>query len=258
MLEIFHCSGIGVIYIERIQNTKRWCLKMRYFSVLVCIFMFSFPTYVYADTLEELANNSHTVERLDEYQVDTETEERIDQTKDMLKGLTSVNSLMEKSETVDKLATPLRSGTGFLVQLGCLVLSLGMILRVIIDLIYISVPFLRGTLSGGTANSKGNSGYGDSMMGGYGDVYGSNSYSGGGKRANSSGKIFLASDEAISVVQNRERDGNPYKQYAKSMIIFLVVPFILITLMLTGVLMDIGFALGGAISSFLSGLGGYF
>ena len=104
------------------------------------------PIPVYADSLADLANSSSSSdEAITESDIveDSGSSSAISETNEMIQGLSAVADMTEQNETVVKIVTPLQKIVTILVQLGCYILTLGLTLRCVLDLIYILLPFSR-------------------------------------------------------------------------------------------------------------------
>ena len=85
------------------------------------------------------------------------------------------------------------------------------------------------------------------------------------QQGNMAGRVQFVSNAALNAVAAQSQVDpqtgatvNPYKAYAKDMIVTLIVVPILLILALSGTLMDLGFLAGNAIAEGLQGLGGMF
>ena len=153
--------------------------------------------------------------------------------------------------------------------------------RVVLDLVYIALPFTRSFLSngyGGNAAAGGGGmgmqqpGMGGMGMGGMGmgrmgmgrmgmGGMGAGMGAGGQMGANPAmGRIQWVSNAALNAVAAEAMpgpDGKPqsaFKMYAKDMIVVLVITPILLTLAVTGVLSNLGFFLGDLIGKGIESL----
>ena len=244
---------------------------MRRLLVLLFVILATLPIAVYAEpSLADLGSAAQ----------DTGVSSRtsgsgstaLEQTNEMLQGLSSVTDMSEQNETVGKIVSPVQKIIVIIVQTLCYILTLGLTLRFTCDLTYILLPFSRGILApGGMPPTQGAAGGMDPMggmgdMGGYGmgGDYGMGGYgmgggyaprrrsTGRGRRNGGAGGFSLVSETAVMAVQSGE---SPLKIYAKDMLIVVVATPILLVLLLTGTLADLGFTIGAALSSFIGQAG---
>lgn len=184
--------------------------------------------------------------------------------------------------------------TGFAINILSYALTCLLTLRVVLDLVFIAIPFSRSLLSngfmgngqagaGGMPNNSmggmgGMGGYGGmgSMggyggMGGYGSRYGGMNSMGGmggmgqqtamNNQGNSLHNIQFVSNAALNAVAAESQlgpDGKPvnaFKAYTKDMFVVLVTVPVLLVLAISGALLDLGFVIGNAVSSALGKLG---
>lgn len=194
----------------------------------------------------------------------------------------------EQNEMVNTVNGTLKSIASAIVQLLQYLLTAGLTVKVVIDLVYIAIPFQRGILANGYAGNAAsgapqsgmNGGFGGSGFGGgfggssFGGGFGGNRFGGGGmagnpagvnQQGNMAGRVQFVSNAALNAVAAQSQVDpqtgatvNPYKAYAKDMIVTLIVVPILLILALSGTLMDLGFLAGNAIAEGLQGLGGMF
>lgn len=191
-----------------------------------------------------------------------------------LGGLRDAGDMSEENDTALKAAAPLRKGVEVIIQVISYVVVVGLSLRVALDLTYIALPFSR-TLLGGTVEenrrgaagaSYGGNGLGSGIYGGGPGLYGGNGMYGGGPGASVSGpggKMQFVSGAAIQAVSRAATPGSDGKSpgairlYVKDMAVMLVGVPILLVLLLTGALTDIGFTVGelvgGVIEQILGG-----
>lgn len=184
----------------------------------------------------------------------------------------------DTSVAVDAVNTGINKLVSFLVQVLAYFATACLTLRVVLDLVYILVPFSRVLLSNGhrgTAqdtqqnNNFGgmNSGFGSmnsgfgSMNSGFGGMnsgFGSMNSGFGSANQNNMNqnnphlRVQLVSGAALNAVASEERGMMALKIYAKDMVIVLVLAPIFLVLAINGTLIDLGFLLGNALSNLLS------
>ena len=162
----------------------------------------------------------------------------------------------------------------FLVQVISYGLTVALTVRVLLDLTYIAVPFIRVILANGytgTASQSNSGGFGGGGFGGGGfggGGFGGGGFGGGGFGGSSSGsshgqgsagKIQWVQNEALNAVAEQQSNskgvGAQFKLYSKEMTITLVAVPILLVLALTRTLWKLGFAIGYAISAIIGSIG---
>lgn len=203
-----------------------------------------------------------------------------------INGLNEAADLTEPVEGVDGVTSVIRSIAAWVVQVLCYGITVLLVVRVLLDLAYIGLPFCRGFLgngfqgnaqagAGGVPNSAfGNTGMGPGIgmgpgmgMGGYRSPYMNNAGMGmsmSNANANQSGSVLgriqWVSNAALNAVAGESTVGpngksvSPFKLYCKDMIVIMVLMPILITLAVTGVLTNLGFLIADLIVSGISSL----
>lgn len=195
--------------------------------------------------------------------------------------LLEASSVDLNNEQAREATSNLSNILGVAVNVLAYVLVGGSILRALLDLTYILLPFTRSTLHkqsaqaamvgyggmgnmGGFNGGYGNSGYGNSGYGGYGNSgYGGYGNMGNGAMQQSGngiiGRIQFVSEAAIKAValaSQQMPDGSSpsaLKTYSKDLVIAFILTTILIVLATNGVLFTLGIKLGEAISRALNG-----
>ena len=188
-----------------------------------------------------------------------------------------------ENETVKKAGTALSRVVGMAVQFLGYVIVLGIVLRVVMDLAYIALPFARGAFSAGNnignnqvqqngaiGGNGFNSGFGGSRFnngfnnGGFNSGFGGVGSTGTNQQNNiqSNGGFSLISNAAINAVRNEGQHGidgkpiNPYKEYMKDMSVVLILTPILFVLAISGALTSVGFAVGEIVSNVIGSFAG--
>ena len=221
---------------------------------------------------EVIANNQQ--EQSEQQNETTSTEETVqaneeDNQQDYVSADDFINGLgesgkigLQQNETTEKIAKALKAIVTPIVQLLSHLIVIGLVVRVILDLIYIVIPFSRKLLLyGQNVETSGNMGVGNMGNGGYPTASqmmtmsnGQNALGGQGE-ASRSNKVQIISNAAIRAVQGEQSGQSVFRYYFKDMLVVMVVTPILLVLTLTGVLMDLGFILGDAICGLIVSLG---
>lgn len=187
-------------------------------------------------------------------------------------ALSNAVDVSEENETVRNVQNAAKQPLTIIFQLMAYAITMGLTFRVLCDLTYITIPPLRGFLSGGRQGNPGNAqaqgggmgmgtmggmgslggSYGSSYGGGYGGGMGTMSGMGGQPQQQGGGTCWVsqaAMDSVVAIDPATGRAGNPYKVYMKDMAITCTFTAILLVLALTGILQQLGFMLGNMISS---------
>ena len=192
----------------------------------------------------------------------------------ILNDLENVDLTAEQSSMASSINGMVYKVAQLLVQVISYGLTVALTVRVLLDLTYIAVPFIRGILANGytgTASQSNSGGFGGGGFGGGGfggggfggGGFGGGSF-GGGSSGNASGqgsagKIQWVQNEALYAVAEQQSNskgaGAQFKIYSKEMTITLVAVPILLVLALTGALWQLGFAIGYAISAIIGSIG---
>jgi len=211
------------------------------------------------NTTEETTSNS-----TDSSKVDVEGNK-----KSVLDMLEKSVDLSEENEQATKAGAVIEQIAGLVVQILSYVLTAGLTVRVVADLIYIGLPFTRGILAKGQTgtptggynqyNSMNSFGGYNSGLSSFGSGYSSFGSSpmrsmGMGMQSQpgglSKGRLQIVSKAAINAVASEDAPGpngerrSAFKIYSEDMITVLVATPILLTLAMTGILAKLGFAIG--------------
>lgn len=163
-----------------------------------------------------------------------------------LKGATSLTE--ERSDIVDKVNGATNRAVSIVVQILAYAIVAGLTLRVVIDLAYIAIPFMRKALSS-------ESGQGQQMQGNMNTQQQQGNMS---MQNNNTTKIQWISNAARIAVDSEQNGMNPYKVYVKDMVIILVVTPLLLILTMTGALTNLGFLLGDVLVKAIGSFGSLF
>ena len=212
-------------------------------------------------------------------------------TYDQVDSLKDATKLNENSESANKINQGVKRIVSFIVQVLAYGVTALLVLRVLLDLAYICIPFLRSLLANGYSgnaqaggqNNMGmgmNGGMGMGMNGmgmgmgmnrGMGMGMGMNGMNGMGMGMNGMGmqqpgqpgatplrKIQWVSNAALNAVAAETVVGpdgkavNPLKMYSKDMLVFLVLAPIFLVLAITGSLTNLGLLVGDMIAGAMS------
>ena len=214
---------------------------------------------------EVIANNQQ--EQSEQQNETTSTEEKVQTNEkdnqqdyvsadDFITGLGDAGKIgLQQNETTEKIATALKTIVTPIVQILSHLIVIGLVVRVILDLTYIVIPFLRKPLLNGNVEIGGNNNGGYPMASQMAAMNGGQNALNGQEGASKSNKVQIISNAAIRAVQGEESGQNALRYYFKDMVVIMVVTPILLVLALTGVLMDLGFILGDVICGLIASLG---
>lgn len=203
---------------------------------------------------------------------------------DVYGGLKDAAKVDMNNETAREATSGLANVVGIIVTILAYVIAAGLGLRIMIDIVYITLPFTRGLLyKGGQEAMGGMGGMNGGMMGGgmgggmMGGGMGMGGYNrggmgmGGGMMGGGMGmggmqpqqgivsRMQFVSEAAIKSVALASQpmpDGSsvsPLRTYAKDMIIVLIVTPVLLVLATNGVLFALGIKIAEALSGMISG-----
>ena len=204
------------------------------------------------------------------------TEENLPTTSDaFINSLKDASRLDTNTEGVEQVNGWIKTIAAYIVRILSYFLVAFLVVRVVLDMVYIGIPFTRSFFSNGyQAQPQQPMGQ---MQGGMGAPMGQMQKQGGMSGSTMGmnpmtaqsqmgaspalGRTQWISTAALQAVANESQpgpDGRPqsaYKLYAKDMIIVLVVTPILLTLAITGVLNNLGFLIGEAIEKMIISIG---
>jgi hypothetical protein len=191
----------------------------------------------------------------------------------------------------DKVNEGIKKVAAFIIRIISYALTAFLVVRVLLDLLYIAIPFTRSFLSNGYAGNAAaggggmgpqggmgmggmggmsggfggmggmgmNRGYGmHGGMGGMGGSMGMQSQAGASPAMGRTQWVSSAALNAVAAESQPGPDGKPQsalKYYAKDMAVTLVLVPILLTLAITGALSDLGFLLGDVIAKGIASIG---
>lgn len=212
--------------------------------ITLCIMILVYPMGIRAETLDEVINQNQQTET-SSINGSTSISGYVssDDYINSLKGATSLTE--EKSDIVDKVNSATNRAVSIVVQILAYAIVAGLTLRVIIDLAYIAIPFMRKALSSEAGQAQ--------------QVQGNNMQQANMSMQNNNMiKIQWISNAARIAVASEQNGMNPYKVYVKDMIIVLVVTPLLLILTMTGALTNLGLLLGDVIIKAIGSFGSLF
>lgn len=195
--------------------------------------------------------------------------------------LYDVDLTTEQNQMVTTINSNMKNIAQGIVQVLTYGLTIGLTLRVILDLTYLALPFTRRILQNGyegTAASPkpgfGGGGFGGGGFGGggwgnngggFGGGFGGSGFGGqqgSGNQGGKSHKIQFVSNAALNAAASESqvdpqtgKPVKPLKIYSSEMVIVLVLTPVLEVLAVSGALHDLGFLIGNVIQELLARLG---
>ena len=271
--------------------------------ITVCMLALGTPVTAFASSLDEVVSSSGTTKQQTTENKQTQSNQQTQSTQQSqsnqkpdysteqyLEDMNKANDLSAPSPGATKVNQGITKVASFIVQILSYFITAFLVVRVLVDLCYICVPFTRSFLANGyggnpqTGGGMGtqqsgmgmgmNSGMGGmgmgigmGMHGGYGmnrmGMGGMGIQGGNAPGANPAmGRVQWVSTAALNAAAAEQIVGpdgkaiSPLKMYAKDMIVVLVITPVLLTLAITGVLTDLGFLIGKLIADTVSGIGG--
>lgn len=277
-------------------------MKKVLLTLLTSIMLLTLPvTTVYASSLDDVVSGTSQESSSDsssdssdnssvsssKSKIPMTADEYIANTKDAA-DLTNVDT-----KGASKVNEGIKTVAAFIVKILSYFLTAFLVVRVLLDLVYIALPFTRSMLSNGYAGNAAAGGSGMGSMGGMGSPmggmggmgmggmgmgmrggYGMNRMGMGGMGMGGAGmggsqmgaspamgRVQLVSTAALNSVASENMpgpDGRPQsalKAYAKDMAVTLVITPVLLVLAITGVLSNLGFLLGDVIARGIASIG---
>lgn len=217
--------------------------------ITLCMLIMSlvYPMGIRAETLDEVINQNQQAET-SSINGSTSISGYVssDDYINSLKGATSLTE--ERSDIVDKVNSATNRAVSIVVQILAYAIVAGLTLRVLIDLAYIAIPFMRKALSSEAGQAQ-------QMQG---NMYTQQQQGNMSMQNNNTTKIQWISNAARIAVDSEQNGMNPYKVYVKDMIIILVVTPLLLILTMTGTLTNLGFLIGNVIIKAIGSFGSLF
>lgn len=262
----------------------------RVFALFLAIGIIAMPmSVVLANTLDQViqGNSKETVENVQpaqdnksaEVKGNNGDENKYSNTKSYINNMKKAADLSRYDTSgAQKVNDGIGNGAAYIVNVASYALISALTVMTILDLIYIKLPMTRGILgggaqaqqqnSGGFGGGFGNSGFGGGFGGGgfgggFGSFGGGSSFGGssfGGGAQQQGKKIQFVSGAAITAAAAEGQPGpdgtpqGPFKIYTKHLIIMLITIPVLLTLTVSGVLVNLGFLIGEVLSNAISGI----
>lgn len=218
-------------------------------------------------TLDEIINSETVVEESINNQENQETNDNVENwfgevlenevTGDLIEEAKGSVDYSNSSDKIAPVTNGIQKAAGIIVNVLTILICSFLGISILIDLAYICLPFSRKFLNREDfGSSQMNSSYNNSF-GGFGSGVQSSTYS----SSESKGKLKLVSNAAIRAVEaeNTKTQDGKHKgalfPYVKSMAVIMIIIPVLVVLAVTGVLMQLGFMIGGVITGMLGGIG---
>lgn len=180
-------------------------------------------------------------------------EQVIQEESNFIDGLNDANNFTADVGKANEVTASAKPGFTLIVQLLTKLIVWGLTLRVLLDIAYVSLPFSRKLLGGGSSKPSqpaSTGGFGGGGFGGSG--FGGSGFGGSGASSSSAQASFWVSSAAIKASTSE----TPMRIYIKDMAVMLTVVPILLVLALTGILTQVGIVIGNVIVEALKGLSG--
>lgn len=264
-------------------------------AFMVCAVTFSCHTTAYASSLDDITNNASASDN-SKSSGSSKSQSQDDYNKSYIDSLQSATNLEAESANVTKVNSYIQKIASVLVQVISYFIIAFLVVRILLDICYIVLPFTRKFLANGYQGqpSQGqpgmggmgmNGGMGMGGMGGFGGGMGMGGMRGYGSRYGGmggmgmsgmggmggmqgqgmapAGRVQLVSEAALNAAApgNMGEDGRPVsalKVYAKDMMTTLILTPILLVLAISGVISKLGFLIGYVIAKAVSSLGNMF
>lgn len=229
--------------------------------VFILIFMLSAYASQESQSLEDIIAQNE----IDNSELKVESQNQKDKNQSFIEGLNEASDLaVADIQGAEKVTEQIRIIAAWIVQVVTYGTIAFLAVRVVLDLVYIALPFTRGFLNKGSGAGQDNIGTSFGNMGAASRI-GSIKAMGGMRSAGQMGSINdysnqapgqstrqyqIISNAAINAVENSNGQ-SIIKIYAKDTIVTLITIPVLITLTATGALTSIGFAIGEALVDLL-------
>lgn len=206
-------------------------------------------------------------------------------TGDVYNGIANSSKVDLNNPKAAQATSGLKNIVGVIVSFICYAIVILLTLRVVLDLLYVTIPYTRsllckqapngggmmggmqspggfGGMGGGYGSTGGYGGYGgmNSGYGGMGGGYGGMQSPGMGGQQQMQGRgiggIQWVSNAAMQAVAMDNAPGAAFKIYSKDMIVVLIATPILLVLATNGALITLGFKFAGLITGIITKIGG--
>lgn len=272
-------------------------MKRKTIGMIIALLITMTPINVYASSLDEIVDsNSEIVSEIQDNSSDTSLENndssisedeinneeyRYVDTQTWIKSMRDATDYTQNNEVSNKVNESVKKVASIIVQILSYAVTALLAVRVMLDLLYIAIPFTRSILANGYAGNAQAGGGMNMMNGGMGQPgMGMNSINnmrmGMSMQQNtmmmqgqnqmgaspSLGRVQWISNAALNAVSAEGvtgadgRANSALKIYSKDMMIILVLTPILIILAVSGALTNFGFLVGNGIAKILTSIGG--
>lgn len=212
--------------------------------------------------------------------------QRSESNADYINNLKNATNLSAPSEGANKINQGITKAASFVIQVISWFITACLVIRIVLDLCYITIPFTRGFLGNGhqgNAQQQGQPGMGagmggmgmgagmGGMSGGFGGGYnrmgmggmgGMGAGMGAQQQQQPVGRVQWVSNAALNAAASEQLpigpDGqkpNALKMYAKEMTVVLIVTPLLLVLGISGALTNLGFLLGDLLTQAIGSIG---
>ena len=250
-------------------------------SILTCNVAFASSDVPSLDEITSSSNETTVTPEPEQKQGGSSDIDVQENKENIISDLSKGADMSQTDEGAARVGRVIQKWVGKAVQIISYIIIAGLALRVVMDLMYIGIPFLRSILANGF---MGNPNAGGDQQGSQGGIGRFNNYDGLGSGMGvgsgmgignnmvsqrtamnnqpKSGRIQFISNAALNAVATENTVGpdgeahSPFKTYVKDMAVILIVTPILITLAATGILARLGFAIAGLIVKGINALMG--
>ncbi len=245
-------------------------------SLLAVIFIMCSTMVAFGEpSLDEVINSEESQVQTQENEMEeyVSKPDIYNENKSFIEGLNGAADVSAEVEGVSSVTAGAKTAVAFIVQVISYLITILLALRVVVDLGFIALPFVRTFLgngymgnsqagAGGVPNSLGinSGGMGMGSAGGMG-MQNNMRLASPQQQPNISGRIQWVSNAALNAVAGENivgpdgKDVSPFELYIKDMVVVLTVIPILITLAVTGALTNIGFVLAQVLVGLLTKIG---
>lgn len=188
-----------------------------------------------------------------------------DDARSSITEIANSSKLDTSSPTAQKAGAVMQNWGSKLMQILGYVISIGLGLITALDIVYMSIPPLRGILANGYVGSadqrpdhmQGNSNPGIGMIGGGGTTGWQQdrmNMTATNNNQPATGRMQFVTNAALNAVAAASTGDNPFKVWFKQQLPVLIIAPLLFVLAATGILANIGFFIGNYITSWISSM----
>ncbi len=212
----------------------------RHFMLYIVVLAIALSTMTISHARTDIESFTYLISNPNEESIDTEQRNQ-----DFIDGLTEAGNLASANvEGAEKVTDGVKYIAAWIFQVASYTLMCLLAIRVLLDLVYIGIPFSRVFLNKGTGANQSDQYGAEGLRAGMMNSPGGMNQGMNRTTGNEQSRVQWVSNAALNAVANEGTGTSPFKVYIKDMAVMLVLVPVLITLAATGALTSLGLVIG--------------